>query len=867
MLGSLILLRQFLKINQTPSHAREPSLEPSLPERGAYLLEYAAVFLGLAFFIIGLSDIARIYHARGAVRAGVTEGLRCLYPTDAGCNETTPGSGSLPLERFNAYVTRVTAGSFYELPRVSYSIGAGWFNQPVLEAAFLTKALSAVTLSEPLDPYRRYDLLFPAVANAAYLLKVRDLPLVAAGPSTNVRDQALDPVFRDRESGEELKANLVKDAPNFSFNLRQLREGEYTEVKTLSFVINHADIVDQGSVAGSISFAELKRLEGAYSFIALCYQGPRIDRGAGAYSIQWPASASPASCSHRAEPQALYSGDAFKVPIVIHIAGRGSISGSSSQWQGVDVGVEVQLAQEGTLVDLGGRKFTRTTNSGPSQSGNFVVRGAGEVDRKRFDAERSYLDACERSGYTECSTARYVHLPLIKVGVPFELRFRMRWKRGAAATNTPSADVGWTGGAVRVFTPQFQAVHEERGCGFSKTPNLCTAEVSPMHSSYTTTNLNQSFSFEDANDLRCELEAPSGDFYTSIPQALEVYRSSMISGALALKPLSFWSPGSATDSCQPRVREISCNDNSPHEYMRGCEPDFNLPGDALKVCELSEFRSERDTLSEPRFKYGTSERVESRAACSGEPFPECAQGELRTKGVVFYGAVSNACPKAIPVNLPTESSGALFKDRCRDLMGEFVERYRKRYGVPEGVRAGAYEVPRGGVISPNEPDSCIDYEPIGVEDGSKRRVCAEGVSYAVAEGCCKKFGWEGCVIEAVGAAGGDRGGLSGGGMEQVFDGARQRTVTTVQAAYPPARADIECGNGSQTGGSQQSDCLQVTAEATDNGRSAKMSAALRVPLRILNILGNLGGVEDKRGTVVEYSETRTLERALVGGVS
>lgn len=861
MLGSVTSRRQSLKINRLPSLSRDRLV----PERGAYLLEYAAVFFGLAFFIIGLSDIARIYHARGAVRAGVTEGLRCLYPTDAGCNDTTPGLGSLPKERFNAYVTQVAAGSFYELPRVSYSIGAGWFNQPLLEAQFQTKALSAVTLLEPLDPYRLYDILFPAVANAAYLLKVRDLPVVAAGSSTLVREQALDPIFKDPESGEDRRANLVKDAPNFSFNLRQLREGEYTEFKTLSFVINQGDLVAQGGAGGSISFDELKRLESAHSFLAPCYQGARIDRGAGSYSIQWPANIPPASCSHRADPHALYSGDAFKVPIMLHIAGRGSISGSSSQWQGIDVGVEVQLAQEGTLVDLGGRKFTRALNSGSSQSGNFVVRGAGEVDGKRFDAERSYLDACERSGYSECSTARYVHLPLIKVGVPFELRFRMRWKRGAGATITPSADVGWSGGAVRIFTPQFQAFHEERGCGFSKTPSVCTSSVSPMRSSYTTTNLNESFSFSDPNHLSCELNPPSSDFYTSIPQALEGYRGAMINGSLALKPVSFWSLGSSTDSCKPRVRDVSCNDQ-PREYMRGCEPNLNLPDDALKVCDLKGFRIGRDTVSNPRFKGGTSERLEARAACSGEPFPECAKGALRTKSVIFYGAVSNACSMAIPVNLPTESTGALFKDRCRDLMGEFVRLYRERYGVPEGISAGVYEAPRGSVISANEPNGCLEYEPIGGEDGGKRRVCAEGVSYAVAEGCCKKYGWDGCVIEAAGGDG-DGEDLSGGGTGQVFDGARQRTLTTVQAAYPPARSDIECGNGSTDSGSEQSDCLQVTAEATDNGRGAKMRAALRVPLRILDIFGNLGDAGAKRGTVVEYSETRTLEGALVGGVS
>ena len=64
--------------------------------RGSYLLEAAIVTFGLAVFLVGASDVARIFHARSALRAGVREGLRCLYPTDGGCarpeaDHGTPG--------------------------------------------------------------------------------------------------------------------------------------------------------------------------------------------------------------------------------------------------------------------------------------------------------------------------------------------------------------------------------------------------------------------------------------------------------------------------------------------------------------------------------------------------------------------------------------------------------------------------------------------------------------------------------------------------------------------------------------------------------------------------------------------------------
>lgn len=57
-----------------------------ISEKGSYLLEVAVVTMGLVFFIVGAFDVARIFQARGAVRAGVREGLRCLYPTDHGCS-------------------------------------------------------------------------------------------------------------------------------------------------------------------------------------------------------------------------------------------------------------------------------------------------------------------------------------------------------------------------------------------------------------------------------------------------------------------------------------------------------------------------------------------------------------------------------------------------------------------------------------------------------------------------------------------------------------------------------------------------------------------------------------------------------------
>jgi hypothetical protein len=109
-------------------------------QTGSYLLEFALAALGVAFFVVGVSDLAKIFHARGAVHAGVSEGLRCLYPTDPTCANVSLPNADITGSRYNAWVWG-TEGSL--LPQSSYLLSASLFNEPVQAAPRMASRLTS----------------------------------------------------------------------------------------------------------------------------------------------------------------------------------------------------------------------------------------------------------------------------------------------------------------------------------------------------------------------------------------------------------------------------------------------------------------------------------------------------------------------------------------------------------------------------------------------------------------------------------------------------------------------------------------------------------------------------------------------------
>jgi hypothetical protein len=844
-------------------------------QRGWYLLEYAVVTFGLAVFIVGLSDISRIFHARGAVRAGVTEGLRCLYPTDPGCTEQSLDRGWFPSDRFTARITGDQTNK-YELPRVAYSLSSAWFNEPVSEAQFATKQLTAVTLTQPHDAYRQYQVLFPGVAHAVYLLKTQELPRVYPGGGSSPESRLRNPRFIDPATGGERAVDLNAQPPALALSVGS---STTTEWKSVSIRIPEAKVVPGPFGGASISSSTLRALESGHGFTAACYEGARVSLSEGGQGIQWPNSGTPASCTYRIDDIPWNANSQLQVPIVIHVTGSGYIKGTKGavdgEWKGIIGKVEMELWQDGRrILELGGRVFGRGEGSGEKQVGDFVVRGAGTLKDQLFDVSASYAKDCEDSSYTECRTPAYVRLPLVRVGSDLAIRFRLLWLTNSAydpnwrpslpagskekvdrsKPYTRKVQVQWANSNVSVFFPKFQATHEQKSCGYSSTPNSCGVSATPMQVAFRTTNLDQSFSHSQRSETLCGREQPTG-YRASIPEALESIRGEIKSGARRLEPVAFWSHGAAADSCDARVSSATCVEQ-PREYMKGCEPQYSMPSDAVQYCNLPDYQPVRDTISNPRFRLGASTRVDTRGGCTGEPFPECAKNDLVSKGYAFLGAVSNGCRVAQPVNASLESRGPVFENTCVDELAQFIKEYREKHKVPDSIAINSLVSRETPVIADAPPsNSCWKHNPIDGRPGQSW-LCADQASYVVANKCCEKYGAANCSLERVviGGGGGDK-----GSFNQIVEGARERTLQTVQAAYPPAKMDLTCGV-TPDGEPSEDDCIAIQAGPAGNGTQARVQASMRVPLALFDWFGM------ENHTVVQYEETRTLESSLVGDV-
>jgi hypothetical protein len=548
----------------------------------------------------------------------------------------------------------------------------------------------------------------------------------------------------------------------------------------------------------------------------------------------------------------------MQVPIMVHVTGDAQVSAVAP---GVTAKVELSLEHDGKSTALGARVFSRnSSNDGLNQWGSFVVRGAGYEGRQRFDVSDSYVTKCKKTPYdtvpdseppepAECR--KYTTLPLIKVGQPVNLRYRLTWTREGGAM--PNVNLTWTGRA-KIFHPSFALAHEQRSCGYSASPNSCGTSVAPMQTSFRTTNLDQAFSYNDRGETTCGRKNPDG-YQPSIPSALEQFRGEIIAKTRDLQPIAFWSNGTSSDQCSPNTSQAPCNETA-REYMKGCEPEYTFPADALGRCALNDYQSGRDVISNPQFSIVNLEKKEERKGCTSEPFPECTKPHLVEKPWVLLGAASNGCSVA-QVEIPRpQPYGPMYRNTCTDLLPGLIEKYRKDHNVPPSIDIPSGEQEQEPVITDREPNSCWEYKKI-TKETQGTWLCAEASSYAVANNCCKKYGPERCSLEQITLGGG---GGNSGGFEQIIEGARQRTLETVQASYPRARMDMACGQ-TPDGRPSEADCIDIQAGPEANGTQARVQASMRVPLALLDWFG----FEDN--TLVQYEESRMLESALVGEAS
>jgi hypothetical protein len=802
--------------------------------RGWYILEASFAIFGVAAFVLGAADIIRIFHARTAVRQGVTDGLRCLYPTAERCAVSEPGNANFNAPLFSSFVQSVEG---FEYPRSSYTLTSGWFDEPLRVATRIQKKLASVDVLYGRDAYQSHDVLFPVDAHAMYLLQTRDMPIVDLHPDTGLSPQirVLRARFRDRVTGGE----LAGEPPGHqAVSLSRVKGTTNSNARQLLGQVEFS--VDDAWPARASDLARIASLRASFGFQGKipCFQGAWKQEQNGPV-IEWPSTTPPAACSYQGQSTELFDGNDLLVPIMMRIGGDRYSTASDSRGT-VSAEMEFERGGRRRTYSLGGRAFqANSTNS------SFVIRGVG----RGFDADANYFSVCkDQALYTECE--QYAALPLVPQGSRVTIRFYLQRTAGTGS-------VGWAGDWLQLFYPQYRLGQEKRSCGRSLAPHVCGESVAPMRSLLAHTDISVGLASKPVVGAshRCLVDTPAGG-HQSEEAALEALRQEFTSGKRAVAPTQFVAVnGQMRGACAPeRKSNITCTDVGVSDY-RGCQkpPQYSEP-ELVSKCSISNFRPGRDTVTNLGWRDTELPDQEQRAACSDQPFPECAERYLRSAGSQFLSdAAAVVCQHAIPQTGPELRSGAVYDlvagPTCANVVEELKAQYRKKYPeVPAqvSVESSVEALPPDSAAAP-PANPCQRYS-IG---GTQEVQCASGVPYHTAQQCCAERGGT-CRIENVREG-------SSSGSDAVWSGrialAVLRAEETVRTAYPRVQSV-----GSAPCAPDAKRCLRIQGASLDNATRVQLSASMQVPLALFSWLGfsNL--------STVEYSETRTLESALVGNV-
>jgi hypothetical protein len=798
--------------------------------RGWYILEVSLIIFGAAAFVLGAADIARIFHARAAVRQGVTDGLRCLYPSAESCAATIPGNATFTLPLFRSFV--LAPGAF-EYPRSQYTLTSDWFNEAILSARRVNRRLSSIDVVYGLSAYHPYDVKFPVDAHAMYLVQIRDMPKVELHPDTDLPPQqrVIRSRFRERATGAEFPG----EPPGHKvLSLSRVRGRTSSSSKEMigqvEFNIQDAWPTRDGDRA---KISALRSTFGYQGKIP-CYRAA-WKQSANGPAIEW-ASSGRESCSYHSQASELFDGSSLLVPLMIRISG--DRYDTSSEAKGI-VSAELQYAREGAqhTYSLGGREF-----QGNSTNASFVIRGVGQG----FDADDAYFSVCkDQARYEECE--KYASLPLIPHDSQVILKFYLERSEG-------SGTVGWAGDWVQVFYPQFGLGQEKRACGRSKNPHVCGESVEPMRPLFAHTDINEGITGErlPVDRLGCYRRPPPGS-YPSEQEALADLQAKFESGRLALAPKQFTAGSTGAGArCQESRRSIpSCNDAGVTTY-RGCEKPLEYSRDQmLSKCGVTDFNPSQDRIENIRFRDSLLSGEERRAACSGEPFPECARGQLVEGGERFYTDDDRtSCRYARYKSGPVGEYGPLYdlkkEPGCVDIVEQLTGDYRRSFPqLPPQVtiEVATTQLPPERKATP-PANRCQRY----TSEPSREVECATGVAYYAAEQCCLDRGGA-CRVERIRVGG-------SAGSAAVWQGrvalARARAEETVRTAYPRVQSV-----GSAPCAADAKRCLQIQGTTVEDSTRVQLSASMQVPLGLLGWLG----LRDM--TTVQYSETRALETALM----
>jgi hypothetical protein len=774
-------------------------------ELGSYVLEVAGVVMGVAVFIVGASDVTRIFQARSAVRHAVNEGTRCLYPTDADCIASVPGSLSAPARSYDVWVW----GSGYEVPQESYVASAQWWQEPIYEAPVLTDEIVDVTVEQSAYQYRPYTVLFPTRAHVPYLVQTRNLPKVVGG-------EPLAPEFAD-------PSTLAKLAPSAVHSVGHI-EAQTSRVVGGSIRSSTDEKLKIGSVSFSVrnawptmtqDLSAIAKIPSPMQGDLPCYAGT-LRSGGAAHTIDWIAQ-TPHLCRYRetsAGAPAVMQQRSIGVPLMLRITGTSN--GTTVGGEGkvvIRMSWSSSTSGSGTH-DLGGRALRY------GGSGSFVPRGLDWVD-----IDRTQRDEYQR--YDEIDL--YGTLPLIPIDATVTIEFFLM--------SFNNRRVGWTGGAVQVWYPQYRFVEEQYECGYSPDPRAC-ASPPPIPAPRYVTLQRESRLMAAPNDPdTCVFQPLSGA--ESDAQAVLDRLQARIAQGHELSPASF-NLAVPTDKevCPSKERTQSCGHQGA-EYLQGCQSPPS-PQEVATWCGV-DVRQDGFTSITHHTTKTTTVGARRLRACSDAPLPQCARPSVRHVETVRYGGTEQ-CASAAAVSVPPLVVGPVYRNECVSREGEVQRMYRHTHKIPSDVSVSVTRLPSPPTFSATRPvGSCTPYH--SAQGSARELLCGRGLTVAAAERCCAAS--EGrCRKQAVVAQGGPSGDTA---LDTILTAARQRVVEAVQVGYPPARYQSICSAG-------EADCLEVAASLDGGDSVATVAAKVSVPLRLLHLV-------DGRNAVVEHSSTRVLERS------
>jgi hypothetical protein len=565
---------------------------------------------------------------------------------------------------------------------------------------------------------------------------------------------------------------------------------------------------------------ELRRLaaiEKTFDVSVPCYQGP-LTRGG---IIDWKRQDDIDQCFYRNTRNLLLSEGNLSVPVMFHISGR--VDAAAPDAEGT---VLISLSWGGETRHLGGRRLQ------PKQSGDFVVRGAAWEDI------RNSSEAPYRQGgrYTE-EINLHGSIQIIPIDEPVTLNVYL--------VSTNGKQIGWRGEKMVLYHPTFALKEEQFDCGYSPNPTKCATPPLLAPRLYVAANKAQPLKLQAVGATQCLRSATMP--IEADPQERLAQLAKQFAQGRTVSPTKWWERNvEGVNTCAPDRETYACPVTAAPELPKGCYVRPALAA-IFEQCGVPALIPGRDQVQDVAFATVESASPKRIVTCSGDEIPLCAKRYARESGqAVIPAADSNvSCPLARVVRPNMQTVGPIDASSCDDAPSAALERsYRDTYKVPEEVPVTVSQQPAAPRYTSNPPaSSCAVFSAVQVGRGAQA-ACGVQVSWEDAQRCCDSLAGR-CRVEQVGGSL-DRGADGSVAAAVKMQGAVQRAVAAVQAAYPRAAYRLACA-------ADEHDCLEVSGGVVDDDSRATMTARMTIPLLLVKPFGSAG-------ITIEHSADRALER-------